>query len=283
MALELNTRRDFERLFDLLKRDAEKDLDLIVSIDFLEPIHVLVLAWVLLIYRDHGLEVNIECTDVRTVAYIEALKLEELGRQETGFLANAQFGAMPIIRLEIERMPAYIAKTQEFFQANCPGKDLTMLDSCLAELLNNAYEHSQSEYGALVFSQYYPNINCIKIAVADLGIGIPESVNKFLRSKGDAAISDCDAIQWAVEKDKTTQSHPQNRGFGLDNIRSFVGSGDHYWFLYSGDGALSAKGTKIQFEQNPLSDHFGTMAQLNIMIDNLSDREEAVEEFDIFG
>ena len=188
---------------------------------------------------------------------------------------------MPIKRLSREKMNEYIQATRNYFAGFCPGKDLIMLNTCLSELLNNAYDHADSPIGAFVFSQFYPATRDIKLAVSDGGIGIPISVNAYRQRSGQAMLSERDCIQWALGENNTTKSIPQNRGKGLDTVQSFMRSTGNSWQLFSGSVLMRAFPSGIRYQTNPMAFFLVTAIQLNFKIDNLQE-EQSEEYFDWF-
>ena len=63
----------------------------------------------------------------------------------------------------------------------------------ISEIFINIQDHSGQKIGC-IFAQHYPNINQIKIAISDFGIGIPTAVRREYK-----ASSDNEAILKAVE------------------------------------------------------------------------------------
>ena len=91
---------------------------------------------------------------------------------------------------------------------------LAPFKTCLSELFNNIADHTRYDIGG-VFSQHFPRGNfptgnCIETAVADFGMGIPESVRNVR-----AGLSDSQAILLSVQEGFTSLSTPRNRGAGL--------------------------------------------------------------------
>lgn len=187
---------------------------------------------------------------------------------------------MPIRRVSEENMNEYIEATKSYFSSICTGKDLTMLNSCLSELINNVYNHSYSSTGAYVFSQYYPENNEIKFAVSDLGIGIPESINNFMLTAKQPKLTNIECVKWAMEENNTTQSIPQNKGKGLNNIASFVISNKSEMKLFTNDVRMQIyKSGKFNNSQNPIFNQIGTIIQVTINVGHL-ENIEIVEEFE---
>jgi len=67
--------------------------------------------------------------------------------------------------------------------------------------------------------QYYPRTKRLFISVADFGMGIPATVNRFLRKNQQPELSPTDAVRKARELNFSSQSKPHNKGRGLDTLR----------------------------------------------------------------
>jgi hypothetical protein len=99
------------------------------------------------------------------------------------------------------------------------GLNLDPLTVSMSEVFNNIHEHSFSPVSGYTLTQYFPNRKLLIMAVCDLGIGIPESINRMLKANGQSTKSDPDAIEHAMKRSVTSKSIPRNRGYGLDTIR----------------------------------------------------------------
>lgn len=85
----------------------------------------------------------------------------------------------------------------------------------LAELVENVYRHSQSEYPGYVLAQAHPEPRKIHFAIVDSGIGIYESFKQSDDPKVlDWIKSERNAIDKAVEKLVTSKSQ-KHSGYGL--------------------------------------------------------------------
>ncbi len=93
--------------------------------------------------------------------------------------------------------------------SNVPIAELAEFKTCLSEVFNNIADHTALDVGS-VFAQWYPQEEKLEIAIADFGIGIPETVRRVEPNHSDAA-----AILRAFDDGFSSQSTPQNRGAGL--------------------------------------------------------------------
>ena len=105
----------------------------------------------------------------------------------------------------------------------------------ITELVDNVLEHANTSIGAIVCAQYYPRSNCIRIGIADTGIGIREAINQ-----SHAASTDIDAIQLALWPGITGTTTKEggteyNAGAGLFFIKSIASVNRDYFVIYSGN------------------------------------------------
>lgn len=90
------------------------------------------------------------------------------------------------------------------------------------EIYANAFEHSCSSQGVFSCGQYYPNLKKLSLSVVDFGIGIPQSVRRYLdpREYPDL-ISSVDALEMAFQSGFTTKPK-DSRGLGLQFLKEFI-------------------------------------------------------------
>jgi hypothetical protein len=86
------------------------------------------------------------------------------------------------------------------------------------ELFSNAVIHSETELGIFTCGQNYPRKKHIDFAIADLGIGIPQT----LSDKKKIDLDPEDAIDWAMRDRNTTKTGPIPGGLGLKLLREFI-------------------------------------------------------------
>jgi hypothetical protein len=257
-----------------------KAIELHLEVNSLAPLDILIITQFLIIQSQKKCELTI-VTNPIIKEYVKAIKLVDFVKSNTyrpnTIRAISDFTAMPIRRVERERMVEYIHATERYFKQIIHGsKDLAMLNQCMSELINNVYDHSQSAIGAYVFCQYYPETNEIKMAVSDYGIGIPGSVNGSRRNKNQTMLSEIDSIKWAIKENNTVHSIPQNAGKGLDTVNSFVKENMGELKLMSGGAQLTGISGKNNYSSNIVQGFKGTVIQVTIKIDNL----EAVDILD---
>ena len=128
----------------------------------------------------------------------------------------------------------------------------------LFEIFQNAALHSESKPGIFTCGQFFPQLHRLDFSIADAGIGIRESVRRYLRSK----INSCDAIRWAlVEGNTTKMDHPG--GLGLKLLKEFIRMNVGKLQIVSRLGyyEFSAEGESIRKMENDFS---GTCVNIEI-------------------
>jgi sensor histidine kinase regulating citrate/malate metabolism len=105
-------------------------------------------------------------------------------------------------------------------------KSLDFLTIYLGEMFNNVFDHAfaatATERVAFAMLQYYPTSQRLLIAVSDFGMGIPQTVNRFLQSQRQEPVTAPEALRKALELRFTAHSRPHNQGRGLDTLRTGV-------------------------------------------------------------
>lgn len=120
-------------------------------------------------------------------------------------------------------------------QTNISKTAITPISYFISELLDNVYEHSQSDNG-FVFSQYLRREGVINLCIADNGITIYKSYqNAGLHQKeigGDEATA-----LWLANEGYSTKNlpHAENRGYGISTSKRMLVEGlNGSFFMLSG-------------------------------------------------
>jgi len=278
MDIQISYRKDYIQLFNILRQDIKNEyFNLKIGFNFLEPFDILTLTQFIIKQKNNNCTFKVTSKN-HIIKYLKAIGFIQFCnknyKEPITIEGIKSFYAMPIRRVERETMMQYIDFTQQYFSFICKNRDLSMLNLCLSELINNVYDHSHSPIGAYVFCKYYPKVNKIVLAVSDLGIGIPKSVNAFFKINKHELRSPIDCVKWALKENKTTLSIPQNAGKGLDNVNSFLRAINSHWKLYSEDVQLFGYPHKNQFLKNTIYNFMGTLIEISIKIDELEEKDE---------
>ena len=116
-------------------------------------------------------------------------------------------------------------------------------------------------------------------------MGIPTSVNKFLRKEGQAPVTAAEAVRKALKLNFTAKSKPYNRGWGLHTVSNGIEllrgqfALQTSWVMY----AVSQRGKKNLIKL-PDTGFPGTTALITMFYNELPDAEASIfdEEADLF-
>jgi len=152
-------------------------------------------------------------------------------------------------------------------------ESMSNISMCIGEIFNNITDHATTDVGC-AFAQFFPQEKRILVSVADFGIGIPNLIKQFYEFSSDNA-----AILKAIEREFTTKSQKNNRGFGLDNLVGFVvDNGFGNITIVSGKGIVKIKPISHKqrsFEATDFACSFpGTMFVIEINVGSIPDNDE---------
>jgi hypothetical protein len=278
MEVVIRSRKDYFKLFQMISEDSQIDLvNIHLYLDFLNSSDILMLTEFIIMQLQRVNKVNLTVHQLKVREYLKAIGLFEFCTKNYSesieITEIPSYTAMPIRRVNRENMNYYIDQTQRYFQTFCQNKDLGVLNIALSELINNVYDHSGSLVDSLVFSQFYPNLNEIKLAVSDLGLGIPKTVNQYFYKKGKEQVSQEDGVKWALKLNKTTESMPYNAGRGLDTVGSFVEANKGSWEILTEEVQMRGNEKGNIFTKNPIDYFIGTVIEITIKVANLEDQK----------
>ena len=154
--------------------------------------------------------------------------------QKNGFLPNFGFNRekkqdIHGTTIEYQRFDGEDSKAfKEYVARHFIGKGIPNMSHALhrkfresiAEIFENAVEHSETKHGIFACGQYFPGYRRLDFSISDLGIGIR---NKVLREIG-LNMSSEKAISWALEAENTTRQREDGKpgGLGLKLIKEFI-------------------------------------------------------------
>lgn len=184
--------------------------------------------------------------------------------------------SLPLMSITQDTIPDKKTIITQFLNQYCFNKDLSVIQVCLDEILNNCFDHAVSQTGVIAHGQYLPNLDRIRLAICDTGIGIPTCVNNYFTKKGLARVASEDAIRWAFEQSNTTMSTPANRGRGLHTLHSAIEANGGSYRVITHDKWL-LKHPDIEIFRDT-SNFFGTAIEFELTISDLPDLE--FDDFD---
>ena len=168
--------------------------------------------------------------DLNSVEIVDVPPLIERILRKNRFLTHYRYEplddsnrtTMPFRRLQLSDEGLF----EEYVKRELRGKGIPRMSEGLGkvfkkkvfEVYQNAVIHSGSTLGIFVCGQFFPQKQKLDLTITDAGIGIRESVRRFLGGK----ISSVGAIRWALREGHTTKTGPQPGGLGLKFLQDFV-------------------------------------------------------------
>jgi len=135
------------------------------------------------------------------------------------------------------------------------------------EIFDNALEHSRSSVGIFSCGQYFWRMELLKLAVVDLGCGIPANVRNYLGSHSSVAPrTSADCLEWAFQKGHSTSPGKTGRGMGLKLLKEFVNVNQGKLEIYSESGYALIENRKESFE-NLNTSFQGTLVNITLRCD----------------
>lgn len=189
---------------------------------FIEPVGVTFLSNLCHWLAHQGCKITFLNTDVRSDALIyldDSQFFEQHTRQKLNLSSAPRDTTRPLQRVLQSSSHAWLTSNLIPWLASRLSvleEDLYQLRICLSEIFNNIKDHTAHDVGS-IFVQHFPSSKTVAIAVADFGIGIPETVRRIRPDLSDEA-----ALIQAVQEGFTSQSTHQNRGAGLDYLMRAV-------------------------------------------------------------
>lgn len=218
-----------------------------------------------------------------TKNYLKDIKLVDFCKQSIKgqiFRLNEDivYPLVPIEQLKFEQLASYIQFVKIRIEQFTTGKDLSFVDICISEIINNIYDHSTDQ--AYCFFQVYKNKKTIIFSACDLGIGIITKVRNYLGNSSNN-MSDTECLKWALTLGKTTRSQEHNAGKGLDNIKFGAKNSKSDLKIFTNNiHFLQDENGYEHFEKNPIENFKGTLIEVKINIENLPQKDLEFTTFD---
>ncbi|WP_397301849.1 hypothetical protein [Nonlabens ulvanivorans] len=128
----------------------------------------------------------------------------------------------------------------------------------LSELICNMGIHSNSENGAYIYCQGYPNRGLVEMHIADSGIGVTNSMRKNEKYKNSC---DSDLLNLALQ---FGEGSGEGRGHGLYFVSEFLRRNKGYFHILSGSkGIIIDNGVESEYK---IQNYQGTVIHLRIPI-----------------
>jgi hypothetical protein len=244
---------------------------------FLKPYHIAPLACLIHEYQNKGFIVRLSKIPKLIKDYLDSFDFDQFCHtgQSTNTFVPTDTKTFPLWHIVEPRKEFYIIEVQKYFENNhFSGQDLFVLGNSLAELMNNIFDHALSKIPGYTFTQLNTRSSQIITCVCDFGIGIPTSVNKFLKSTGNPILTNDLALTKALERNFSTLTRPHNRGFGWNNIFERLQSQNNKLLIVS-NNALYLMQHDGTIKSQLLNSNFpGTLVVIYLNTKNLPVKEE---------
>ncbi|NWJ49371.1 MAG: hypothetical protein HXX14_00770 [Bacteroidetes bacterium] len=168
---------------------------------FLKPYHIAPLACVIHEYIERGFKIQLINIPNALKEYFENFNFNQFcNKSDSNNSPNPlDFKTLPLWRIDRTGINLYPKLAQEYFERNhFKGKDLFILSNSLAELMNNAFDHSLSKIPGYTFTQLTSRNNQIITCLCDFGKGIQKNVNDYLRKNDEPFLESDLALKKAL-------------------------------------------------------------------------------------
>lgn len=129
----------------------------------------------------------------------------EFSKTETEFSDDDVKAVLDYLGTELFDLPSWQAN----FNTIAEATDFT---GQVFEIVRNTYDHSQSSK-VIISGQLFPTKDEFRLAIADIGMTIPVTVNFFELNESPAA-----KIVWALQPGNSSKNRKHARGLGLSTI-----------------------------------------------------------------
>lgn len=177
---DLSDIRRMEAVAVLLNRlESEKFDEIVLDLSQIEHIYVVGLAAIFVWFRQRGIRPILEGLSPRTRQYLERLRFLNDETPSPAIVPEQDFWTLTIESIEHDGQPEKLsARLTDMIAHHMPisGTDRSALIVLFAELIENVNRHAGPETPAVACAQVYPKQNKLTLCVADLGIGLRESI-----------------------------------------------------------------------------------------------------------
>lgn len=132
-----------------------------------------------------------------------------------------------------------VSRLQEIVANTASEATKNALDNCLQELINNFFDHANSDVmlPCLVAAQSWPKGKLIQVAIADAGIGIRASLEENHNLQGE--LRGGNACEIASKYSITSKPGNGHSGYGLTLTRDLMEQANGNFILFSGKELFS--------------------------------------------
>lgn len=252
---------------------------------FIEPFHLVSLACLIEEYYINNVEIKFinQYENIELYEYLSSINFFNLWIENRIIepIPSSKRNSLNLYKIQNESISEYVILAKRYFEDNFnTNKDWYSLNISLAELFNNIVDHSESIVSGFTITQYYPTLGKVKIAICDFGLGIPTTINTFLRNNNIKELAANKALEKAFEIKMSSKKHPHNKGFGLNTIYTIIEEQNGSLNVVSND--VMAKYENGNFKSFQIKHNFiGTNFELILIVNKFDDynQDEIIDEF----
>ena len=156
-----------------------------------------------------------------------------------------------------------IALNKFFENTYFNGKDLSGLNNCITELIQNVIDHSGCDNNSFFCISYEEQKQNINLAICDFGMGIAKSLTQFS--------DDEQALKMCLKRGISANTQKHNQGLGMDNIISTMAQYDAMRII--SNRAMLFKSAKDELTFRLDFEFVGTLIYMSININSFEDIE----------
>ena len=163
-------------------------------------------------------------------------------------------GSTPLVRLIRRHLPGLGSDSED------------LLRTCYSEIVQNIEDHSQSPIGGVICARYFTNLHEIRIAVADRGIGIGESLRQSKTATRMRIRDDSHALELVLQGGVTSKSRANNMGQGISNLAAIASGNGGRLMILSGNAHAVVDSENTHIHSSAKSAFPGTLVLLSLRV-----------------
>jgi anti-sigma regulatory factor (Ser/Thr protein kinase) len=177
----------------------------------------------------------------------ETAPLQQFNRSSWG-------GSTPIARLIRRHFPSLAGDSEE------------LLRTCYQEIAQNIEDHAESPIGGVICARFFVKQQEVRIAVADRGLGIGETLRRAKAGTSVVVRDDAHALKLVLGGNVSSKSRLNNMGHGISNMRMIAAGNRGRLIILSGAAYAIADQKGWEAFPAPSSVFPGTLVLLSLRV-----------------
>ena len=163
-------------------------------------------------------------------------------------------GSTPLVRLIRRHLPTL------------GNDDEDILRTCYSEIAQNIDDHARSPIGGIICARFFSGTGEFRIAVADLGDGIGEVLQRSEPRTGIKVKSDRHALELVIRGGVSSKSRPNNMGQGISNLALVAQGNGGVLRIFSRQAAALVSADRQVVRELPQCAFPGTLVSLSLKV-----------------